>query len=53
MATKTYGTRCANLLIALDLPFEAVVRGLMLELGLSSVEATNAAFDAMQREVAA
>ena len=51
MAT-TYGTRCAHLLIALDLPFDAVVRGLMRELGLSNTEATTTAFDAMCREAA-
>jgi len=52
MAT-TYGARCATLLIALDLPFEAVVRGLMQELGLSRAEATTTALDAMCREAAA
>ena len=52
MAT-TYGARCAHLLIALDLPFDAIVRGLMLELGLSRTDAAITAFDAMQREAAA
>lgn len=52
MAT-TYGARCAHLLIALDLPFDSIVRGLMQELGLSRTEATTTALDAMCREVAA
>jgi len=52
MATS-YGTRCATLLIALDLPFDAVVLGLVRELGLSRADATNTALDAMQREIAA
>ena len=52
MAT-TYGARCAHLLIALDLPFDAIVRGLMRELGLSSTEATTTALDAMCRDAAA
>ena len=45
---------CRSLLQKLlDLPFDAIVRGLMLEFGLSRTDATITAFDAMQREAAA
>ena len=41
--TTTFGTRCAALLVAMNLPFEMVVRSLMSELDLSYDEASAAA----------
>jgi len=40
------GSRCAALLIAMDLPLAAVIAGLMAEIGLTREEATTAALDA-------
>jgi hypothetical protein len=44
--TTIPGTNCAAALVALRLPSAAIVQALMMEVGLTHTEATNAAFTA-------
>ena len=47
------GARCAALLVAMNLPLNAVVQELMGEIGLTYEEANLAALDALRTHVAA